>query len=310
MRIVSLVPNGTEILFALGAGELVVGVSHECDYPAVARTRPVLTGSALAAGMSAAEVDAAVSAQVGSGESLYTLDEARIAALAPDLIVTQQLCPVCAVSTAQVDGAVAPLPRCPDVLSLDPRTLGDVFADIRRVGEATGRRAAAEALLADLERRLAAVAAAVAGRPRPRVAALEWLDPPFAGGHWVPEMIARAGGEDALAAPGAHSRRLTWEEIAAADPDVMIAMPCGFDEAGARTQVEAIAGSPGWRTVRAVQEGKVHAVDANGCFSRPGPRLVDGIERLAQILHEVSLASAKVISETSGGVLEATKVPV
>src|SRR5215208_3568444 len=142
MRVVSLVPDGTEILFALGAGEMVVGVSHECDYPPEARTRPVLTGSALASGMSAAEVDAAVSAQVGSGESLYTLDEARIAALAPDLIVTQQLCAVC---TAQVDGAVAPLPRCPDVLSLDPRTLADVFADIRRVGEATGRRAAAEA---------------------------------------------------------------------------------------------------------------------------------------------------------------------
>src|ERR1044071_9730772 len=150
MRIVSLVPNGTEILFALGAGELVVGVSHECDYPAAARTRPVLTGSALAAGMSAAEVDAAVSAQVGSGESLYTLDEARIATLAPDLIVTQQLCPVCAVSTAQVDGAVAPLPRCPEVLSLDPRPVADVFADVRRVGEATGRQAAAAALLADL----------------------------------------------------------------------------------------------------------------------------------------------------------------
>jgi iron complex transport system substrate-binding protein len=285
MRIVSLVPNGTEILFALGAGDLVVGVSHECDYPPAARTRPVLTGSALAPGLSAAEVDAAVAAQVGSGASLYTLDEERVAALAPDLVVTQELCPVCAVSTAQVDGAVRPLPRCPEVLSLDPESLADVFTDIRRVGAAAGRAAEAEALIASLERRLAAVAATVAGRPRPRVAALEWLDPPFAGGHWVPEMIARAGGEDALARPGDRSRRLSWEELAAADPDLVIAMPCGFDEAGAAAQLAAVAGRPEWRALRAVREGRVHAVDANGCFSRPGPRLVDGIERLAALFH-------------------------
>jgi iron complex transport system substrate-binding protein len=285
MRIISLVPNGTEILFALGAGDSVVGVSHECDYPEAARTRPILTGSALAAGMSAAEVDAAVAAQVASGASLYTLDEARIAALAPDVIVTQQLCPVCAVSTAQVDGAVRPLPRCPEVLSLDPRTLADVLADIRRVGALTGRETAAEALLAELDHRLAAVRAAVAGRPRPRVLALEWLDPPFAGGHWVPEMIALAGGTDAVAAPGDPSARLTWEQVAAADPDVIVAMPCGFDEAGAAGQLATIAGRPEWRALRAVREDQVHPVDANGCFSRPGPRLVDGIERLASLLH-------------------------
>lgn len=285
MRIVSLVPNGTEILFAVGAGGMVVGVSHECDFPDEARTRPILTGSALTPGMSAAEVDAAVSAQVGSGESLYTLDEAKIAALAPDLIVTQQLCPVCAVSTEQVDGAVRPLPRCPEVVSLDPRTLADVFADIRRVGEVTGRGEEAEVLVGDLQRRLDAVRAAVAGRPRPRVIALEWLDPPFAGGHWVPEMIEIAGGTDAVARPGDCSARLTWEQVAAADPDVLVAMPCGFDEAGARAQLELAANVPGWRSLRAVREGRVHAVDANGCFSRPGPRLVDGIERLAKIFH-------------------------
>jgi len=285
MRIVSLVPNGTEILFALGAGDLVVGVSHECDYPAAARTRPILTGSALTPGMSAAEVDAAVSAQVGSGLSLYTLDEARIAELAPDVIVTQQLCPVCAVSTGQVDGAVRPLPRCPELVSLDPRTIGEVFADIRRVGEVTGHADEAEALLADLDRRLAAVRERIAERPRPRVLALEWLDPPFAGGHWVPEMIALAGGIDAAGEPGGHSARLTWDQVAAADPDVIVAMPCGFDEAGAREQIATIAGLPEWRSLRAVREGDVFPVDANGCFSRPGPRLVDGVERLAAILH-------------------------
>jgi iron complex transport system substrate-binding protein len=285
MRIVSLVPNGTEILFALGAGDEVVGVSHECDYPAAARRRPVLTGSALPAGLGAAEVDRAVSAQVGSGESLYTLAGRQIAELAPDLVVTQQLCPVCAVSTAQVDGAVAPLPRCPEVLSLDPATLADVLADVRRVGERIGRAAAAGKLVAALEARLAAVRARVAGLSRPRVLALEWLDPPFAGGHWVPDMIAAAGGTDVAAVPGAHSARLTWEQVAALDPDVMVAMPCGYDAAGAAAQVTAVAGRPEWQRLRAVRAGNVHPVDANGCFSRPGPRLVDGIERLAQILH-------------------------
>jgi iron complex transport system substrate-binding protein len=285
MRIISLVPNGTEILFALGAGDLVVGVSHECDYPAEARTRPILTGSALTPGMSASEVDAAVSAQVGSGLSLYTLDEARIADLAPDVIVTQQLCPVCAVSTEQVDGAVRPLPRCPDLVSLDPQTIGQVFADIRRVGEVTGKAAEAGALLANLEERLEKVRAATAGKPRPRVLALEWLDPPFAGGHWVPEMIAAAGGIDAIAEPGGHSERLTWDRIDAADPDVIVVMPCGFDEAGAREQIGTIADLPEWHSLRAVRGGQVYPVDANGCFSRPGPRLVDGIERLARHFH-------------------------
>ena len=291
MRIVSLVPNGTEILFAVGAGELVVGVSHECDFPAEARTRPILTGSALTPGMTAAEVDAAVAAQVGSGASLYTLDEGRIAELAPDLIVTQQLCPVCAVSTGQVDDAVRPLPRCPEVVSLDPKSLADVFADVRRVGELTGRADRAGALLEGLQVRLDVVRATVegnasnAGQHRPRVLALEWLDPPFAGGHWVPEMIAHAGGEDVIARPGDHSARLTWEQVAAADPDVVVAMPCGFDEAGAAAQIETMADRPEWQSLRAVRAGRVYPVDANGCFSRPGPRLVDGIERLAAIFH-------------------------
>lgn len=274
-------PNGTEILFAVGAGDLVVGVSHECDYPEAARTRPILTGSALTPGMSSAEVDKVVAAQVGSGESLYTLDEAGIAELAPDLIVTQQLCPVCAVSTEQVDGAVKPLPRCPEVISLDPKTLADVMADIRRMGEVTGRTAEAEALVRDLERRLDAARVRVQGRPKPRVAALEWLDPPFAGGHWVPEMIEIAGGIDVFATPGDHSMRLTWEQIREADPDVVVAMPCGFDEAGAAAQLALL----GERPERAFREGRVYPVDANGCFSRPGPRLVDGIERLAALLH-------------------------
>lgn len=287
MRIISLVPNGTEILFAVGAGPFVVGVSHECDHPQEARERPALTGSALRPGMPAAEVDAAVSAQLANGLSLYTLDEAKIAELAPDVIVTQDLCPVCAVSTEQVEGAVRPLARCPDLVSLDPRSLQDVLADIRRVGEVTGRQSQAEEVIRDLELRLGAVRAAVDGKPRPRVLALEWLDPPFAGGHWVPEMIGIAGGEDVMARPGDSSARLTWEQIAAADPDVIVVMPCGYDEAGAWAQVATIEDHPEWTSLRAVRDGRVHAVDANGCFSRPGPRLVDGVERLAAIFHGI-----------------------
>lgn len=285
MRIVSLVPNATEILFAIGAGPLVVGRSHECDYPPAAQALPVLTGSALAPGLSAGAVDRAVTAQLASGESLYTLDEERVAALAPDLLFTQELCPVCAVSTTQVSAALAPLPRCPHVVSLDPKRLDDVWADVHRTGELTGCSAGAARLLAELAERLEAVRAraAASGRPRPRVAALEWLEPPFAGGHWVPEMIAIAGGIDVLAEPGAHSRRLEWDEVAAADPDVIVAMPCGFDAVGAAAQVELLAGNPRWQLLRAVRAGCVHAVDANGCFSRPGPRLVDGIETLARL---------------------------
>lgn len=285
MRIVSLVPNATEILFALGAGDEVVGVSHECDYPPEARTRPILTGSALAPGMTPNEVDAAVSAQLASGASLYTLDERRLAELAPDLLFTQELCPVCAVSTAQVGDAVAPMARCPEVLSLDPTRLEDVLADILHVGERLGRSAAAEALVDQLRARLERVERSTHGRPRPTVVALEWLDPPFLGGHWVPQMLAIAGGRDPFGvAPGERSRRATWDEIAAADPDWIVAMPCGFDAAGAAGEVAKLEGNPLWDGLRAVQTGRVAAVDANGCFSRPGPRLVDGIEELHRLL--------------------------
>ncbi len=285
VRIVSLVPNATEIVFALGAGDVLVGVSHECDFPPAARRLPQLTGSALAPDLAPAEVDAAVAAQVGSGDSLYTLDEERIAALEPDLILTQELCPVCAVSTAQVDGAVAPLERCPELLSLDPRRLADVLADIERVGRRIGRRRQAELLVAELGERLAGVRARVAHRPRPGVAALEWLDPPFTAGHWVPEMIDAAGGRDLFGEAGGPSVRRGWDELAEAAPDWIVAMPCGFDATGAASQLEAIAGLPAWRRLPAVAAGRVAAVDANGLFSRPGPRLVDGVERLAELFH-------------------------
>ena len=289
LRIVSLVPNATEILFAVGAGERVVGVSHECDYPPEARRRPILTGSALTPGLAPAEVDRAVSAQLSSGSSLYTLDEGRIAELAPDLLFTQELCPVCAVSTDQVGAAIEPLARCPEIVSLDPQRLEDVLADILHVGERVGRHAAAEALVDSLRERLDRVERSVRGRPRPTVVALEWLDPPFLGGHWVPQMIAIAGGRDPFdVAPGERSRRATWEEIAAADPDWIVAMPCGFDAEGAARELAKLADHPIWPTLRAVRAGRVAPVDANGLFSRPGPRLIDGIELLASLLQSVT----------------------
>jgi iron complex transport system substrate-binding protein len=291
-RVVSLVPNGTEILFAIGAGSVVVGVSHECDYPPAARRLPILTGSALAPGMAAAAIDAAVSAQLATGDSLYTINEALVASLAPDLVVTQRLCPVCAVSTAQVEGALRPLAHCPEVLWLDPRTLAEVWEDIDRVGRATGRVAAAQAVRASLGRRLATVAANTAGRRRPRVLALEWLDPPFGGGHWVPEMIAAAGGCDALGRqPGDPSLRLTWDQVMAAEPDIVLAMPCGYDAAGSASQIALVAGQPAWQALRRACGGRIYPLDANGCFSRPGPRLVDGIEQLAALFHPPALAS-------------------
>lgn len=289
-RIVSLVPNGTEILFALGVGDRVVGVSHECDFPPAAQGLPQLTGSALAADLSAAQVDRAVSEQLASGESLYTLDDRMIEQLAPDLLITQELCPVCAVSTGQVSRSVATLVRCPEILTLDPKTLGDVIDDIHTVGRAVGAETRANALVAELEGRLAAVRQRRAGRPRPRVLALEWLDPPFLGGHWVPEMIEIAGGVDALGVePGEVSRRVSWEELSETRgfaADIIVAMPCGFDEAGARRQVEILEESERrerWRSLPAVAAGAVVAVDANGKFSRPGPRLVEGVETLAEV---------------------------
>jgi len=263
----------------------VIGVSHECDWPPAARALPILTGSALAPGLAPAEVDAAVSAQLASGRSLYTLDGPRLAALDCDLLFTQELCPVCAVSTAQVDGALATLPRCPEVISLDPQRLEDVLADILQVGARIAREREADRLVDALRARLERVERARRGIPRPTAVALERLDPPFLGGHWVPQMLAIAGFRDPFAvAPGERSRRATWEEIAAADPDWLLVMPCGFDAAGAARELGKLAGNVLYQELRAVRTGKVVSLDANGCFSRPGPRLVDGVETLAALL--------------------------
>jgi iron complex transport system substrate-binding protein len=280
VRIASLVPSATEILFALGLGDDVIAVTHECDHPPEAAERPRLTASVIPGGLGPAEIDAAVREVTGRGEALYTLDEPALAALRPELIVTQALCAVCAVSYEDVRGMAERLPTVPDVVSLDPMTLGEVLGDVARVAEAAGRHELAAPLVGRLNERLEAVRHSVRGADRPRVAALEWLDPPFLGGHWVPEMIEIAGGLDALGEPGQKSRTASWEEIEAARPDVVVVMPCGLyaDEAAAQAAAHAAR-------LGRLGAGRVVAVDAASSFSRPGPRLIDGVELLAHLLH-------------------------
>jgi iron complex transport system substrate-binding protein len=280
MRIASLVPSATEMLFALGLGDDVVAVTHECDYPEAATARPHLTRTVIAPGLSAGEIDAEVKRIVGEGGALYELDADALQALAPDLIVTQAVCEVCAVSYEDVVTVAGRLPGSPAVISLDPSTLADVLADVTRLGEATGAAAAAAELRAGLEGRIAAVRAAVEGARGPRVLALEWLDPPFVGGHWVPEMIAAAGGEDVAARPGERSREAGWWELERLGPEVVVVMPCGCYVEDSRAEGERHAAEIG-----ALGPAAIHAVDAASSFSRPGPRLVDGIELLAHLIH-------------------------
>ena len=282
MRIVSLLPSATEVLFAVGAGDDVVGVTFECDYPAEARSRRIVSTSALPEGLSAAEIDRVVSERMRAGEDLYHLDEGALAGLDADLVVTQDLCAVCAVDVSVVDDALAHLGCTADVLTIDPHTLGEVFESILTLGRATGHFEAASALVESQRARLDAVRSRVAGLPRPRVMLLEWTDPPYAPGHWMPEMIEAAGGEPLLGTPGARSERVTWEAVRAARPDLVVAAPCGFDLAAATALAGDLAASgvlpPGV---------PVHAVDANAAWARPGTRLVDGVEDLAAVLHPV-----------------------
>jgi iron complex transport system substrate-binding protein len=279
MRIASLVPSATEMLFALGLGDRVVAVTHECDYPPGAEQLPHLTRSMIPEGLEAAEIDLAVRERTGRGESLYALDEDVLAELDVDLIVTQAVCEVCAVSFDDVRAVAERLPRQAQVVSLDPSTLGEVLADIPRLAEEAGAPEAGEALAAEAGERLEAVEAAVEGAPRPRVAALEWMDPIYIGGHWVPQMIELAGGEDVLGLPGEKSRTAEWGEVEASVPEVVVSMPCGY------YAEQAAAETIRWRRHLAQLGARVVAVDAAAYFSRPGPRLVDGVELLGHLLH-------------------------
>ena len=280
MRIVSLVPHATELLFALGLGDDVVGVTHECDYPEAARDLPPVTRDVLEPGLSPGEIDAAVRERTAAGDSIYALDEELVRELEPELIVTQALCHVCAVSVDEVRVLAQSLPGPPRVIALDPTTYGETVGDVRTIAQATGAKDAALDLIARTARRADVVRLAVRSASRPRVAALEWMDPVFVAGHWTPQLIEMAGGEDVLGFSGEPSRQATWEEVAAGQPEIVIVMPCGYDATRALVGAEEFA-----NRLRALGADQVVAVDASAYFSRPGPRLIDGLELLAHILH-------------------------
>jgi iron complex transport system substrate-binding protein len=280
MRIVSLLPSTTEILFAIGAGDDVVGVTFECDYPAQARTRRIVSTSALQEGLSPAEIDRVVTERMHAGEDLYHLDEGALADLDADLVVTQDLCAVCAVDVSVVDDALAHLGCRAEVLTIDPHTLDEVLTSVVTLGEATGHAPTARSIVERQHERLYAVQAAVAGQPSPRALVLEWTDPPFTPGHWVPEMVTRAGGTNVVGTPGEKSVRVTWDEALAGRPEVIVAAPCGYHLDDASRLTETLVAQGKW------PDGiPVWAVDANASFARPGPRLVDGVEALAAIFH-------------------------
>ena len=280
MRIVSLVPSATEMLFALGLGPDLIAVTHECDYPPAALELPKITRDVLPGGLSAAQIDAAVKERTLAGESIYELDSEMLHDLRPDLIVTQALCTVCAVSYDDVRSIAEEIDSQPMVIALDPRTIGEVLGDARTLAQATASRDAAIELIRDSSARIDRIRLAVRRARRPRVVALEWLDPPFAAGHWTPQLIEYAGGEDVLGFAGEHSEQRSWQEVAAAQPDVVIVMPCGYDAEIAHREAEMHRDE-----LSALGAGEIVAVDAASYFSRPGPRLVDGLELLAHILH-------------------------
>jgi iron complex transport system substrate-binding protein len=274
------VPHATEICFALGLDDELIAVTHECDYPPAARECRAVTRDALQPGLDSAAIDAAVRERTAAGGSIYELDELALAELEPDLIITQALCPVCAVSFEDVRALAAELPSRPRVIALDPHTLGESLADIRTIAQATGRRDEAIALIARATGRIDRVRLAVRGVRRPSVAALEWLDPVFVAGHWTPQMVEYAGGADVLGFAGEPSQQLDWERVAAAEPELVVVMPCGYDAPRALEEARAYADR-----LAELRASRVVAVDASAYFSRPGPRLVDGLELLAHILH-------------------------
>ena len=287
MRICSLLPSATEIVYALGLGDQLYGVSHECDYPPEAAAKPTLIRSAFdQSSLSSLEIDHAVMERLRSGEGIYTIDHDLLRQAEPDLILTQELCDVCAVPYSEVKRAVGQLGGQPRLLPLSPSLLGDVLQDISRVGEATGREEQAGSLVRRLRERIDRVAARTAtAAERPTTFCLEWADPLYVAGHWVPEMVEMAGGIDGLGVKGKPSVQIEWERVVKYAPEVVILMPCGFDVERAVREVPLLTRLPGWSDLPAVQRGQVYAVNATAYFSRSGPRLVDGLELLAKILH-------------------------
>jgi iron complex transport system substrate-binding protein len=285
LRIVSLIPSATEIVCALGLDDELVGVTFECDYPASVRAKRIVSDTSLPPDLAPAEIDRVVGERAEAHESIYTLDEGALRALDPGLVITQDLCAVCAVDVADVDAALVHLGCRADVLTLDPRRLDEVLASIELVGARTGRADEAARVVAGLRDRLARVAAAVADRPRPRTFVLEWTDPPYDAGHWIPDLVDAAGGEPVLARPGEYSVPLDWASVVAAEPAVVVLAPCGYSLAGTRALAAADARLREELARTSAGAGRVWAVDASSYFVRPGPRLVDGVELLAGILH-------------------------
>jgi iron complex transport system substrate-binding protein len=279
LRICSLLPSGTEILYSLGLGDQVVAVTHECDYPPETASKPRVTQDLISHHeMTSKDIDHAVASNVGRHGSIYQLKEDLLKHLQPDMIITQELCEVCAVSYREVKHAARVLDGQTRIVSLEPNSLGDVLDTILLVGELTGRKEVAERNVRDMKSRLDRVRERVRGLKRPQVYAMEWLDPPFSGGHWVPEMVEIAGGHEVLGKPGMKSRRISVQDILAANPEIIVLMPCGFSLERTIQEYKRTPFLPGWT-------GQVYAVDGSSYFNRSGPRLIDGVEILADIFH-------------------------
>lgn len=287
LRLISFLPAATEMAFALGLADQLAGITHECDFPAAAKKKPVVVRAALPLErMSLREIDVTVAQRIGSGQSLYEVDEQLLEQIAPTHILTQQLCHVCAPSGNEITRALAALPTKPQILWLTPHSIEEIFDNLRELGLVTGTLPKAEEVITAGRARLKEIAERVATiSRRPRVFCLEWIDPYYCCGHWVPEMVELAGGQDALGRKGKDSVRIPWEQIKEWWPEVLIISPCGFDTAKAIAQANQLLQQPGWSDLPAVREGRVFAVDANSYFARPGPRVVDGVELLAHLLH-------------------------
>lgn len=286
MRIYSFIPSATEMVYALGLGDQLCGVTHECDYPSEARSKPVAIRSLVdSSRMSQREIDDAVVESMRHGHGLYTIDKALLRENPPDVVITQELCDVCSVSLRDVLSTVSELSKSCEVVSLKPRGLAGVLEDIATVGRACEAEPAAHELVRRLEARIQGVREGAEGLERPRVFCAEWFDPVFASGHWVPEMAEIAGGRDALGLAGRDSRKIPWESVVAYDPEIIILMPCGFDAARAAEDIPLLAKNEGWRRIAAVRDGSVFATNGSAYYSRPGPRLVDGLELMSKMIH-------------------------
>jgi iron complex transport system substrate-binding protein len=292
LKIYSFIPSATEMVYALGLGDQLCGVTHECDYPTDARTKPVAIRSLIdSSSLSQREIDDRVVESMNHGHGLYSIDKVLLRDNKPDVVITQELCDVCSVSLRDVLSTISDLSSSCEVVSLKPRGLKGVLEDIMTVGRACGVETAALKLVDSLERRVEAVRGRAAALDRPRVFCVEWFDPIFASGHWIPEMVDIAGGEDALGLAGQDSRKIPWESVLAYDPEVLILMPCGFEAERAVEDLPLLAKNEGWQSIAAVRAGAVFATNGSAYYSRPGPRLVDGLELMGRMIHPEAFGS-------------------